>query len=198
MILAVEDPLSEAVLRKLVHFFAPQINIVNVLGLRGNDYLKGKARLFNQTARSFPVFLLTDLDSPKTCAPILIQNWLGGPPNPGLLFRVAEMEVEAWVMADRASFSKEISVPLMRVPMQVDTIPNPKQFLVNLSRRSNSAKIRADMVPLEGSTSQVGPGFNPRLISFVSLRWQPNSAIRHSSSLKRAVKRLKIYYEGSR
>lgn len=67
MILAVEDKLSEAVSIKLLASL--NIEISQVLGLKGQDYLRQKAPSLNLTAKGFPVFMLTDQDIPERCPP---------------------------------------------------------------------------------------------------------------------------------
>jgi hypothetical protein len=73
-ILAVEDKLSEAVSIKILEDMG--ISVSQRLGLQGKGYLQKKAQSLNQTARGFPVFMLTDQDSPSQCPARLIQSWL--------------------------------------------------------------------------------------------------------------------------
>ena len=49
--------------------------------------------------------MFTDLDSPQTCVPELIQSWVKAPLNPGFFLRVAVMEIESWIMADRGALA---------------------------------------------------------------------------------------------
>ncbi|HUR81788.1 MAG TPA: hypothetical protein VM733_13560 [Thermoanaerobaculia bacterium] len=191
MIIAVEDPLSEAIARKLFAELRPDLPITSFLGNHGNTYLRSKARDLNRAAATVPVFLLTDLDSPSACPPGVIAEWLGRQPAPLFLFRVAVMEVESWVLADRAQIAPFLGVPEHRIPLDTDTIPNPKQFLVNLARRSRSTGIRTDLVPVAGSTASVGPMYNPRLGTFVSTQWSAVRARASSPSLARTVERLR-------
>ena len=69
IILAVEDVLGDAVSTRILAHFG--IEIIQTLGNKGNEYLRQKAPNFNQAARGTnAIFMLTDLDSPKTCPPI--------------------------------------------------------------------------------------------------------------------------------
>lgn len=194
MIVAVEDPLSEAITRKLLAEVRPDLPVTTVLGNRGNGYLRAKAREMNRVAAKLPVFLLTDLDSPARCPPSVIAEWLSARPAENLLFRVAVVEVESWVLADREQAAAFIGVPDHRIPLDTDAIPDPKQFLVNLARRSRSADLRTDLVPAAGSTATVGPMYNPRLGFFVSKHWSAIRARTASASLDRTVERLKGAY----
>jgi hypothetical protein len=193
MLLAVEDPLSEAVVRKTLATVYPQSPITLCLGLKGKGYLKTKAENLNKAARGYPVFLLTDLDDPRSCPAGLIRSWLRSPKHPNLLFRVAVMEVESWMMADRQSFAKFLSIPQERIPLDTDLIPRPKEFVVSLARLSRSSRVRDDLVPARGGTSRVGPAYNLRLASYVGRIWNPEAAATASGSLRRTLDRLKEF-----
>lgn len=198
MILAIEDALSEAVARKMVAAVRSDLVVSAVIGLCGNGYLKARARELNRTARSQPVMLLTDLDSPIRCAPELIADWLDGKPQPNLLFRVAVMEVESWVLADRSEMALLLGVPEHRIPADTDSLAHPKEFIVNLARRSRSKRTREEMVPALGSTAKEGPFYNPLLTSFVQRAWSPRRASGSSPSLSRALARLRAAFSEGR
>lgn len=119
-ILAVEDELSQAVSRKILGHC--DIEVGQVLGLRGKGYLEKSAQGLNQAAKALPIFMLTDLDSPNQCPPGLIHSWIKGEKHSSFFLRVAVMEVESWVMADRTGLAKFLSIPVHRkTPMQSTT-----------------------------------------------------------------------------
>jgi hypothetical protein len=190
MLAAVEDPLSDAVVRRTLSLVRPDLVLWSVMGHRGNGYLRSKCRELNQTARSVPVLLLTDQDDPSRCAPALIADWLPVPKNPRLIFRVATMEIESWVMADRAAFAALLGVSASRVPLNTDAIDQPKEFLVDLARRARRRELRLDLVPAEGATTPVGPAYNARLSDFVTTTWDPHMAAETSPSLARMLAAL--------
>jgi hypothetical protein len=190
MLLAVEDPLSEAVARKVFATVAPR-PISLCIGLKGKSYLEKKAENLNKAAKGSPVFLLTDLDDLRSCPADLIRSWLKGPRNPSLFFRVAVVAVESWLMADREAFAKFLSIPETRIPFDTDALPRPKDFLVSLARLSSSSRLREDLVPAPGATSKVGPGYNLQLTSFVARIWNPEAAASVSESLRRTLNRLR-------
>jgi hypothetical protein len=190
-ILAVEDRLSEAVSTKILEDLG--INIIQRLGLRGKGYLQNKAQSLNQTAKGFPVFMLTDLDSPSHCPSQLIQAWIKGERHPKFFLRVAVMEVESWIMADRRGFADFLSIPFNRIPEDTDVIPQPKEFLLSLARLSRKASLRQEIVPPPGATSRVGPGYNSRLGEFVHTHWNINLAASVSVSLQRTLERLRTF-----
>ena len=127
-ILAVEDQLSEAVSLRILEHHGLGVN--QVLGLKGKGYLQKCAPRLNQVAKALPVFMLTDLDSPNQCAPELIRSWIKGEKHPRFFLRVAVMEVESWIMADRKGLAEFLSIPAHRIPQDTDAIPMAKEFLV--------------------------------------------------------------------
>lgn len=188
IILAVEDELSEAISTKILNSFGIEIRIV--LSEGGNAYLRQKAPELNRSASGMDIFLLTDLDSPDNCPPELIHSWIRTPLNPGFFFRVAVMEVESWLMADRTGVANFLSIPVNRIPLNTDHIPNPKEFLVSLARRSRKRRLRDELVPEPGARIPIGYGYNTRLIEFVRDHWDLERAAAASPSLKRTLDRL--------
>src|SRR5262245_45878090 len=191
VILAVEDTLSEAVSTKILASLG--IDISQRLGLKGKGYLQSKAPSLNQTAKGFPVFMLTDQDAPSQCPPQLVQDWTKGARNARFFLRVAVMEVESWIMADRRGFADFLSIPFNRIPEDTDVILRPKEFLVSLARLSKKTRLRQEIVPLPGATSKVGPGYNSRLGECVHSRWSVNRAASVSVSLQRPLAQLRDF-----
>lgn len=187
-ILAVEGLLDEAVAVKILKHF--KIEVSQTLGREGQGFLKKKAQKLNQVAKQCPVLILTDQDSPAQCPPELIRSWVKGEQSSNLLLRVAVMEVESWVMADRSRFADFLSIPLHRVPQETDAIPQPKKCLVSLARLSRKKNLQEDLVPAPGATSKVGPNYNSRLGEFVRDLWSVNAAAAASPSLARTLARL--------
>ena len=188
VILVIEDRLSDAVATKILEKFG--IEIVKRIGFQGKSDLERKAPELNRAANGITVFMLTDLDSPRDCPPRLIRSWIRGTLNPKFFFRVAVMEVEAWVMADRIGFADFLSVPLHRIPSPTDNILNPKEFLLSLARRSKKRDVREALVPAQGATLSVGNEYNTLLSEFVREHWDLERAASASPSLKRTLDRL--------
>ncbi|MCG8621529.1 MAG: hypothetical protein MJE68_05955 [Proteobacteria bacterium] len=188
VILAVEDRLSDAVATKILGKFG--VEIVERIGFQGKSHLERKTPEFNRAANSLTVFMLTDLDTPRECPPGLIRSWIKGPINPRFFFRVAVMEVESWVMADRMGFAAFLSIPLHRIPSPTDNILNPKEFLLSLARRSKKKTVREALVPAQGTTLSVGNEYNTLLSEFVREQWDLERAATASPSLKRTLDRL--------
>ncbi|MEA3415380.1 MAG: hypothetical protein U9R02_04360 [Thermodesulfobacteriota bacterium] len=191
--LAVEDVLSEVVTRKLIEQTQKNYRVTQCLRKGGFGYLKSKINAFNKAASGFPFFVLTDQDSINECPPDKIANWLNQPRNLNMIFRIAVMEVESWVMADRKAFAKFLSIPLTRIPQDTDSIPDPKEFLISLARKSRSSRLRADLVPSRGATSKQGPDYNSHLTRFVRKNWDAHTARNNSESLNKAFMRLEAF-----
>ena len=188
--LVVEDRLSEAVATKILRHF--DIEIERRIIYEGKSYLKRKATNYNQGAHpECGIFMLTDLDSSKICPPTLIQSWVKGPLNRWFFLRVAVMEIEAWIMADREAISEFLAIPTNRIPRNTDEIDFPKEFLVSLARKSKNTSLRKALVPAQNDKSaKIGDGYNPRLIQFVKNHWNLERAAAASPSLKRTLDRL--------
>ena len=114
-------------------------------------------------------------DTADRCPPNAI-NEIPGPVHPNLMYRFAVMEIESWVMAHREAISDFLSIPKNRIPDDTDTIEKPKEYLIDLARKSRSGRIKKDIVPQDRSTSQVGPDYNGRLGEFVSKHWDARIA----------------------
>jgi len=189
--LAVEDQLSETVARKILKE-SPQPFIINqCLGNQGFGYLKSKINAFNRAASGSPFFVLTDQDS--GCPPEKITSWLQNPMHPNLLFRIAVMAIESWVMAHRDAFADFLGIPPDKIPLETDTIENPKLFLLSLARKSRFHRLKQDIVPAKGATSVQGPDYNNRLCTFIEQSWSVHMARKHSDSLNRAYNRIQRF-----
>jgi hypothetical protein len=83
-----------------------------------------------------------------------------------------------------------LSIPMTRIPPDPEVVDHPKEFLVNLARRSQTRAIREDMVPTQRGGRQVGPAYTSQLITFVEDAengWRPGIAAKSSDSLRRCL-----------
>lgn len=189
--LAVEDSLSEAVARKILYQTNTEYIITNCLGHQGCGYLKRKINAFNIAAKEIPFLVIVDQDS--GCPPEKISSWLKHNVHPNLIFRIAVMEIESWVMADRNAIADFLSVPAAKFPNDMDSLKDPKQYLLNIARKSRLRKLVSDIVPKPGSTAKVGPNYNARISDFIRNKWNVKEAIKHSKSLFRAFHHLEKF-----
>jgi hypothetical protein len=190
--LAVEDPLSAAVVRKLLSTCGGPWAVGTVYSRGGVGYLKRTIRGFNQAARRMPFVVLADLDR-ADCAPIVIAEWLPHGRTHNLILRFAVREVEAWVLADALSFGRFLGVNHTLITSDVEQLDDPKRELVRLAAQSKRSDIAADIVPRKGSTAVVGRNYNARLMKFVTKSWSPAAARGNSNSLNRAMSALEHF-----
>jgi hypothetical protein len=187
--IAIEDALSESVVRKLLRECGRNYVISLIYPARGFGYLRANIVAFNNVARVIPFLLLTDLDQIE-CAPILINNWLAENKHHNLIFRVAVREVESWLMADRKNLVNFLGISNSHIPSSPEEVDDPKKILINAAKRSKKKKLKRDIVPPEGSPRIQGPNYNERLKEYIENHWRPEIARQKSDSLDRAMKAL--------
>ncbi len=193
--MAVEDSLSEVILRALISQSGRLYAVGFCYSRGGYGYLKDKINGFNNAAKGgTPFFVLTDLDK-TACPPELIRQWLSPPhkKHPNLIFRIAVHEVESWVLAHHDAFAKFLGIKMDLIPEKVDEIPDPKKFLIDLAKKSSQADLRNAIVPPSGSSRAQGPDYNGKLSLFVRESWCAASASKRSPSLARALKTIKEF-----
>lgn len=191
LILVTEDIPSEALACRLLAHVDPDANF-NSIGRGGIGYVQSKLRGLNRAAPGIRIVAIADRDSAQKCPIETIRAWLGGSDcHRNLVVRMAEMEIESWIMADREGIADFLEVPLNRVPQFPDVIEDAKRELVNISRLSRSRGIREQMCPAAGAVRTVGPGYNALVESFVRANWRPARALPNSPSLRRAERRIR-------
>jgi len=190
VVLATEDALSEAVgLRLLGEHEIFVRNAPMMLRKGGFGYLRSRMDSWKQMAQRQMVMLLTDLDR-VACPILLLEDWLGKnqvrPEN--LIFRIAEREVESWLLADHEAFT-QLMGKKAKLPEAPDALPDPKQFLLEQAKKA-SRDIREDLVSETGAMARQGLGYNARLVAWVKAEWCPQRAADRSPSLARARRAL--------
>ncbi|MFP4470089.1 MAG: hypothetical protein ACLFPE_05375 [Bacteroidales bacterium] len=189
--LAVEDSLSEIVLTRIINLFPGKYNIQHCYGEQGYGYLKSSIRGFNQASKITPFLVLTDLDRYE-CPLALIKDWIAFPLHANLIFRIAVREVESWLLADSPGFAKFLNISESHIPSSSEEIINPKEFLINLARKSGRRKIKEDLIP-SSKFASIGPNYNGRLTEFVLQYWNVHKAIRNNDSLEKTYDKLKRF-----
>lgn len=183
---AVEGSVDESVVRRICRHCGSTVG--TVYGRRGKNYIIERLQGFNNAARFAPWFVLIDLDDDADCAPVLLSSLCS--PSEKMCLRVAVREVEAWLLADRERISEFLGISVDLVSANPDEIADPKQYLINLARRSRRKDVRLDLVPEPGTEQTEGPAYSSRLITFVrdtSLGWRPDTAAERSPSLRRCI-----------
>ena len=183
---AVEGVVDEAVVKRLIVWAGAEIG--PIYGKRGKALLRQRVNGYNNAARYFPWIVIVDLNREADCPPPMRRIWLPNP-EPFMCFRIAVRMIEAWLLADRERFASFFRVRLSDVPAKPELLDDPKEVVVQLSRRSRSRDIRLDMVPRPGSGRKIGAAYVSRLIEFVSdprRGWRPERAAQSSDSLNRS------------
>ncbi len=188
---AVEGVVDEAVVKRLIIDAGGEIG--PIYGKKGKSLVKQRINGYNNAVRHTPWIVLVDLNREADCPPPLKAIWLPNP-EPFMCFRIAVREIEAWLLADRERFASFFRVRLSDIPTEPELLDDPKEAVIELSRRSRSRDIQLDMVPRPGSGRKIGPAYVSRLIEYVSDRqkgWRPERAARSSDSLNRSLIRIR-------
>lgn len=190
---AVEDVLSASVAARLLARYAPQSEITQVMVLGGINNLKRRMRDLVQIAgREELVLALADMDRPEGCPPGRVSELSGGLTiAPNLLIRIAVLEIESWILADRDGIAQWLGVALSIVPRSPETLADPKRAMVQLASRSPHRALREGIAPgpVRG-THRTGAGYNTLASDFVARLWNPETARRNAPSLDRAISRI--------
>ena len=192
--LAVEDELSEWVVRRALSTRLADYAVGAVYSQGGFGYLKKQAAAFNNAAKRCPFLLLTDLDQ-CPCPPQLIEEWLARPKHPHFLLRVAVREVESWLLGDPAGLSAFLG---LRKPFDCpdpERLAEPKQELLKFALSSPRRVMREALVWQDTASGRLcqGPDYNATLAKFVSSQWDIDAARKACRSLGRlflALERL--------
>ena len=191
--LGVEDELSEIVARRLIAEYAPGMQVIDTIGLQGNRLLRQQLRRLNQIAAyRHPALVLTDLDRPQSCPPELLREWTQNREMaPDLLLRIAVLEIESWLLADRRGIARWLSLAVSQVPSNPESILDPKRTLVELAGRSRNRALREAIVPRRrAGTHHTGPGYNEFVGEYAVNHWNTEAARSTAPSLDRAIIRI--------
>ena len=189
--LVVEDDLSEVVAKRLIGEYLSMAEIYEVFVAGGSikKYIPG----LNQRARFLgPVLALADLDRPLSCPAVLVQELTSELlKDPNLLIRIAVLEIESWILADREAIAGWLGVATNVVSRNPESLDDPKRTLVQIAGRSRNRRLREAIAPIRVlGTNRTGPNYNETLARFVTGHWKPEAARRNAPSLDRAIARI--------
>lgn len=188
--LAVEDDLSEMILRRILRQRAMPYLVGAVFKRGGFGYLRKQTPAFNNMAKACPVILLTDLDQ-CPCPPELIAEWLKQPKQPDFLLRVAVREAEAWLLACDEALGGFLAVRRRLSFSTPEELADPKMELLKLAEGSGKRDIREGISRRDtGGNLRQGPAYNSTLSVFVNQVWEPGAAALRCPSLGRVLKAL--------
>lgn len=178
----VEGLTDAAVVRRVVSVTNHQVSVIH--NTRGKSRLDRHLLGYNNAARFSPWLVLRDLNSDAECAPELISRLLPLP-SEGMMLRIAQREIEAWLLADRETLSAFLRVSEVSIPRFPEDLNDPKQTITFLGMSSKRRDIRDDFTPIQGAS--VGPGYTAQIIQFALNYWNPLVAAGHAPTLEKTI-----------
>lgn len=185
--LVVEGHADAPVVRRIVRDHGLLVTAEH--GMKGKSYIDGKLSAFNAAAQYGHWLVVRDLDHDAECAAAFIAGHLPQP-SAFMHFRIAVRALEAWLLADAAGFSRFFSVASHLIPANPEGLADPKAALLGAIRKSRSKALVEDMLPAQGTTARVGPGYVSRIAEFVESDWSWKRGEKRSESLRRCIRSL--------
>ena len=179
------------VAERLVNEYVSGVQVLDLFVAGGS--IRARIPGLNQRARfNGPVLALADLDRPLGCPAELVQEMTSGlTVEPNLLIRVAVLEIESWILADREAIARWLGISVRNVPRSPESLVDPKRTLAQLASRSRNRGLREAIAPARVTgTHRTGPNYNEAVGEFVTQLWDPESARLSAQSLDRAITRI--------
>lgn len=183
----VEGESDREAARAVVLAAGQQVGRIIVAG--GKSKLDPKIPNYSRAAAQFPWVVFRDSDAE---CPVLLRSRLTSGIvdwQPGFSLRIAHSMTEAWLMADRESFSTFFHVPVNRIPQDPESSPHAKRVLLALCAQSRSRNVKRDMTAAGGAA---GPLYVSQLNEYASTVWRPTEAAAVSPSLSRALAEIEL------
>ncbi|RIJ31125.1 hypothetical protein [Henriciella algicola] len=194
MVLFSEDILLEQAARRIIASIAPNVFVGSTMGNKGYNYFAKSLPSIKRSLNGIKFVVFLDGDKLGQLCPIQqIHQWFGDPVPPNLCLRFAIHEVETWLICDRTNLANFLSVSPNVVPDLDDSVPDTKEVLLGVARKSRDRGVRDDMLPAANHSSAIGPAYNSRLTEFIQDHWDINEARGKSESLDRACRALEAF-----
>lgn len=188
--LACEGWVDREILTRVLADRGLAVGVVHAAG--GSSAIDRKLEAYASAARFSPWLVHRDLDLAE-CAPGLFRRLVCRPP-PGLNLIVPVRQIESWLLADREGCSAFLRVAPASTIEQPEALPDAKQALVALARRSRSRAIREGMVPRPQSGRKVGADYGGLVAEFVATTWSPDRAVAGGArSLAKLLERIERF-----
>lgn len=187
-----EDILSASIAERLLKTASHRYIIQHRYHGRGSGYIRSRVEGFNAAARYNPFLVLIDLDTTE-CAPILRNELLPSSVSENLILRIPVPEVETWLLADHIGMGTFLGINNRIINRSPEQLPDPKEHLFSLVRRSRKRILREDILPSQNTTAKIGPNYNVALTAFVNNQWNVLRASRRADSLYRAINALSCF-----
>lgn len=187
-----EDLLGESIARKIIQKYAPNYQPHSINKTGGKSAILKRLLEYNRLAKHLKFFILLDLDQEQCIVHFIKKCFKNKLLKENLIFRVAVLEIESWILADSKGFSEYFKVPKEKLHDNPDKLKDPKRFLVNIIKKCCKEKsYRESIIPDKNSGAVVGPAYNSAMIQFIEKKWSPKRAINVSTSLKRCIQAVK-------
>lgn len=196
-----EDEVTKAIIKRLIHDYAPGLSIKGFLPARGGQ-LKNLIGNFNRLSMAIPVVLLEDLDT-EDCAPLARKKLLGSElQQDDFIINIAVDEAEAWLYADSSSIASYLKVPEQEIPrakaltmggprprLEIDTVQKTSRHLTKeLILKSTDSELRTQIESSDGKCK--GKEYNSAMTPYIDAIWNPESARQSSYSLHTTIERI--------
>jgi len=184
----IEGPSDEGAVRAICRSVGLQIT--ETFGRKGRRYIEKNIKNFNEAAKFSAWFVLIDLDKFHKC-PGVFRRELLEMAQASLVFRIAVVELEAWLLADREAAADFLGVSKAQITRDPEGLEYPKEYLIGLASRSRFRSIREGLVPREGSGAHVGREYVSMINEYGERRWRPEVAAEATPSLARCLEHLR-------
>ena len=203
-----EDPVTQEILRRLIKDYAPNLVVKNTLPARGSE-IKSKMENFNKFSQSYPVILLSDLDT-DDCAPLAKANLTKkmSKQNANFIINIAVDEAEAWLFADREGFAEYLEIAEDHMPVaslqkfggskrriEMDIPLKASYFLTHTLIKETKNKDLLAQLLAEGKSCK-GREYNSALLPYIRTKWNAENARKNSYSLDRTILRIQSLLAG--
>lgn len=185
MIIAFEDVVHEAILRKII----PTLEDDSWIITGGKVKLDMRVTEWTKAAPYQKIIVLRDLDNDEYCAPEFLRTRRLVGVHENFVFRLSVREAEAWILADKQSFCNHFRCSYQRLDrLNVDQIDDPKKLLLKTIHNGRLTGNRKRLIvdKKDGEFIQLH-GYNTEIINYIETSWNLNAAIRNSESLKRST-----------
>lgn len=184
---AVEGPTDEPVANKIL--LVTGFKLLRSVIAGGKSNLDRRLPDLNLAAASMPWLVIRDLDydDNQSCIPALRESLLNDHEcNQFMCLRFAVRAMEAWLLADRDAFAEFFGIRRTIDP-RPESLDDPKQYLIDICRRSRKKRIKEGIPPLPRSKRAFGPDYVTLIKEFTVGHWDPLRARMNAPSLGRAL-----------
>ena len=201
-----EDSVTQGIVRRIIRDYAPDLYVKGLLPARGSE-IKNKMESFNKFSLTYPVILLSDMDT-DDCAPLAKANLIKGmsSQNEEFIVNIAVDEAEAWLFADIKGFAKYLGVAEEHMPqpleqkfggskkrMEMDIPLKAFYLLTHKVIVESNKKDLKEQIFAPGKACK-GPEYNPALLPFIEKDWNIEEARKNSYSLDGMIKRIQALH----